>query len=186
MNLEKALQVLNWSEVLTADYFDEWREAFVFQTANEIMSKMHAFPLVKKRVEDLEIKHAALFFLGLEAERKTPVEWDFQSVEPLDFMRISEKRTSEIKRDLLAARELGTLLRVSEELSFFLNAYMRNFSIVFGYSFPTAEEHVLSKEVLDSALVIRDLKSGQWSEAALTAIAREKKRLALLLSLSHS
>lgn len=185
MNLEKALQVLNWSEVLTADYFDEWREAFVFQTANDTMSKMHALPLVKKRVEELELKHAALFFLGLESDRMTPEEWDFQSLEPLDFLRFSEKRSSEIKRDLLAARELATLLCVSEELLFFLNAYMRNFSTVFGHSFHTAEEQVLSKEVLDSALVIRDLKSGQWSAAALEAIAKEKKRLALLLSLSH-
>lgn len=184
--MEEALRILNWPEVLGLEEFREWREEFVFQTANDIMSKMHALPLVKKRVEDLDLKHAALFFLGLESERMTSVEWVFQSLEPLDFLRFSEKRSSEIKRDLLAARELATLLCVSEELLFFLNAYMRIFSTVFGHSFQTAEEQVLSKEVLDSALVIRHLKSGEWSDEALIAIAREKKRLALLSVISRS
>lgn len=179
MNRERAFFVLGWTDVMQGDAYEEWREEFLFHTAKDVLSKMYALPLVKKRVEELRVKWEALFFLHLEEEALAPESAAWPGQGKLDFLRLVEQRTSELKQQLTAAPNVPALLKTGQEIIHFLDGYNERFGLVFDSSFPIAEEQVLSKEILDTAVLIRFLKQGVWPDEATRLVSREKKRLLL-------
>jgi hypothetical protein len=181
MNREKAFFILGWNELLEGDAYSDWRDEFLFSAAQDLVAKMYALPLVMKRVEEIQLKWEALSFLKLEAELSHPTLTTFLGQGKLDFLRFVEQQTSELKHRLTSAQDVASLLRSGQETVLFLRWYGQSFELFFDSSFPASEENVLSKDVLNTAALIRFLKQGIWPDEATQAVRREKKRLHLFL-----